>query len=180
VNARTTRTEGECDAALALWAAARHKWGEGKVHIVDPESAGRPFEERKTMCGHRISMIAGSPATEGEATCMGCVRSLDARAARARREAEWAARSAEYEAQRAEENRQWWERYDDYLQSPEWAEKRRRVLERANHICEGCAAAPAVQVHHLTYQHVGDELLWELRAVCLSCHERAHSDRSAA
>lgn len=31
--------------------------------------------------------------------------------------------------------------------------------------------------NHLTYKNMGDEFLWELRAVCPSCHTRAHTER---
>ncbi len=65
-------------------------------------------------------------------------------------------------------------RYEEYMHSPEWAKKRQKVLRRCEYVCEGCGDKPAVQVHHLTYKHFGDEFLWELRGVCLDCHERYH------
>jgi 5-methylcytosine-specific restriction endonuclease McrA len=34
----------------------------------------------------------------------------------------------------------------------------------------------ATQVHHTTYKHVGNEFLWELRAICDECHDRFHED----
>lgn len=66
-------------------------------------------------------------------------------------------------------------RYDQYLQSPEWERKRAAVLKRANHVCEGCGTRRATQAHHLTYEHLYNEFLWELRAVCRECHERLHA-----
>jgi len=74
----------------------------------------------------------------------------------------------------------WWRWYDSYLQSPQWREKRRLVLRRANGICEGCLAERAVHVHHKTYAHVGNELLFELAALCDGCHERVHDDNPNA
>lgn len=65
----------------------------------------------------------------------------------------------------------WKDRYQAYLRSPEWREKRTQVLARANGVCESCGAAFATEVHHTTYDHVFDEPLWELRAVCRACHE---------
>jgi 5-methylcytosine-specific restriction endonuclease McrA len=41
-------------------------------------------------------------------------------------------------------------------------------------VCEGCREQPASEVHHLTYEHVGEEFLWELEAVCDDCHSRVH------
>jgi hypothetical protein len=67
-----------------------------------------------------------------------------------------------------------WEKYNEYLNSPEWREKRELVLRRANGICEGCGKVNATQVHHLNYAHVGREMLFELVAVCDACHEIIH------
>lgn len=67
-----------------------------------------------------------------------------------------------------------WEKYNEYLRTPQWAEKRALVLKRANGICEGCGVNAATQVHHLTYAHVGREMLFELVAICDACHEVVH------
>lgn len=64
--------------------------------------------------------------------------------------------------------------YRAYLRTPEWQERRLLVLQRAGYICEGCLKAPATQVHHMSYEHCGDEFAWELRAVCDPCHDRYH------
>jgi hypothetical protein len=93
------------------------------------------------------------------------------------REARWAAecerRQAEWAAGRAE----WFDEHNEYLKSPQWWAKRIAVLKRAKGICEGCLSASAEHVHHLSYDHWRDELLWELVAVCRACHERAHGRR---
>lgn len=65
--------------------------------------------------------------------------------------------------------------YKDYLQSPEWRAKRKKVLERAGGICEGCMESQANTVHHLTYQNCGNEFLFELAALCEYCHDRYHN-----
>jgi hypothetical protein len=72
------------------------------------------------------------------------------------------------------EKAEWWRWYNKYLQSTEWRVRRDLVMARAEGVCEGCRSRPAVQVHHLTYDHVGNEFLWELAAVCNQCHDRAH------
>lgn len=74
---------------------------------------------------------------------------------------------------------QWWDGYNKYLASPQWREKRSLVMKRANGVCEGCGKFPASQVHHLTYDHVGNELLFELVAVCNACHELVHNKGAA-
>jgi 5-methylcytosine-specific restriction endonuclease McrA len=65
--------------------------------------------------------------------------------------------------------------YDDYLRSDAWKRRAAKILQRANGVCEGCLSNPASEVHHLTYQNIGQEFAWELRAVCRSCHSRIHS-----
>jgi hypothetical protein len=69
-----------------------------------------------------------------------------------------------------------WRRYNIYLQSESWKQKRLKVLKRANFVCEGCLHRKATQVHHLTYTHCFDEFLWELVAVCDECHNKIHPD----
>lgn len=77
---------------------------------------------------------------------------------------------------RAEQRReQWFAEYNQYLQSDEWATRREKVMKRAGGVCEGCRENRATQVHHLTYDNVGRELLFELVAICDDCHEIAHS-----
>lgn len=76
------------------------------------------------------------------------------------------------EERRKAQYRDWYN--NDYLRSRKWIEKRKAVMQRADGICEGCLTNPATQVHHLTYDHVGDELLFELVAVCDDCHAKAH------
>jgi 5-methylcytosine-specific restriction endonuclease McrA len=66
--------------------------------------------------------------------------------------------------------------YDQYLKSTEWRDKSKRVIARAGGICEGCLERKATQAHHISYRHIYNEFLWELRAVCEPCHHRAHVD----
>lgn len=66
------------------------------------------------------------------------------------------------------------DKYQAYLCSHEWAEKRKAVLERCGGICERCKINQADSVHHLTYQHKYAESLDELRAFCRGCHEYTH------
>lgn len=68
-----------------------------------------------------------------------------------------------------------WQAYEKYLVSPKWQERRKKVLSRAAGLCEGCRENAATQVHHLSYEHVGDEFLFELVAVCDACHEKLHA-----
>lgn len=88
-----------------------------------------------------------------------------------------AARIAQYDAEREASRREWHSEYAQYLRGPKWAEKRRKVLERCKGVCEGCGDAKATEVHHLTYEHVYEEFLFELVGLCRACHDRIHPDR---
>jgi hypothetical protein len=74
-----------------------------------------------------------------------------------------------------QEEEQWWNEYDEYLNTDEWGRRRSLVMNRAGGMCEGCRERRATQVHHLTYKHVKNEFLWELVAICDICHGRIHS-----
>lgn len=67
--------------------------------------------------------------------------------------------------------------YYDYLQTEKWHIKREAVLDRDNYICQaqlnGCTMR-ASQAHHKTYEHIFDEPLFDLVAVCRACHQRLH------
>jgi 5-methylcytosine-specific restriction endonuclease McrA len=65
--------------------------------------------------------------------------------------------------------------HNAYLDSPAWKDRRRLVMERAQGLCEGCRQASATEVHHLSYSHWGQELLFELVALCGDCHDRIHA-----
>jgi 5-methylcytosine-specific restriction endonuclease McrA len=65
--------------------------------------------------------------------------------------------------------------YHAYLATPAWSIRRARVLERAGHLCEGCRRRRPVEVHHLTYERAGREMLFDLVAVCRECHEAIHA-----
>ena len=66
--------------------------------------------------------------------------------------------------------------YQQYLLSATWKSKRERVLQRDDHRCRACGDAQALEVHHKSYQNIGDEPLFELVAVCRECHQRLHQD----
>lgn len=68
---------------------------------------------------------------------------------------------------------------EEYLQSPEWKAKRELVLKRDNNLCQHCLRRPATQVHHLSYEGVPNEPLWNLRAICRTCHAAIHGEDQA-
>ena len=67
--------------------------------------------------------------------------------------------------------------HKNYLLTPKWKEKRALVLKRCNGMCEGCQIKKAVIIHHLTYEHWGNEFLFELIGLCEDCNNRIHTDK---
>jgi hypothetical protein len=65
--------------------------------------------------------------------------------------------------------------YHSYINSKEWkTNKRTEVLRRSGGVCERCHKWPVVNVHHLTYERLGNELLEDLLGVCTKCHKELH------
>lgn len=157
-----------------LWQADPHKYGPGKTHIICDE------DKTRSRCGKAIDAIPGSPVIgNGKADCQTCLSAQKAKE-------DWAVKSAQYAAEeearrieREQNEAEFWDRYNAYLRSPEWRAKANAVLARAGHVCEGCGVARASTAHHVTYENCFAEFLWELRAVCTSCHDRFHAARDA-
>lgn len=75
-------------------------------------------------------------------------------------------------------NAEWWEDYGEHLESPRWEAIRRKVLDRARGVCEGCGERKErFHVHHKTYQRTGYEMLFDLVALCIDCHRIMHPDK---
>jgi len=88
-----------------------------------------------------------------------------------------------YRSQKLEENKQVEkayrkEFYSEYMKSDKWKAIRLKVLKRDDYLCQACLDAPAQDVHHKTYENIGDELMYELISVCRHCHfNRIHKDK---
>lgn len=109
---------------------------------------------------------------------------MDAAAAYARiwddRDRHFAAEQENLKIRRSLKQEEWWAKYNDYLRSEEWFRRRRGVLARDNYLCQACLERPAGEVHHLTYDHVFNEPLFDLVSVCKQCHgQLTHLDRCA-
>lgn len=64
--------------------------------------------------------------------------------------------------------------YKQYLQTPEWQERRKAALKRAGHSCQVCNRRRMLHVHHRTYERRGVELARDLIALCDECHALYH------
>jgi hypothetical protein len=82
-----------------------------------------------------------------------------------------AERLAHWDAEKQARANAWWARYSAYLRTEKWRKKSALVIQR-DVTCQACMSAPATQAHHLTYEHVGDEPLFDLKGVCHRCHEK--------
>lgn len=66
--------------------------------------------------------------------------------------------------------------YQEYLQTPEWQERRQRHLKSAGYRCQVCNQAKGpLDVHHRTYERRGDEYYKDLLLLCRTCHEIFHT-----
>lgn len=64
--------------------------------------------------------------------------------------------------------------YELYLQSPEWRERREQLMETVGASCEFCGNEEHLQVHHLSYEDLGQESLQQLAVLCKWCHADWH------
>jgi hypothetical protein len=72
-------------------------------------------------------------------------------------------------------NTEWKNRYNEYLFSYDWRQKRNLVIENDYHNCTKCQSKDNLQVHHMTYENVGKEDIRDLITLCRDCHTEIHS-----
>lgn len=64
--------------------------------------------------------------------------------------------------------------YAEYLKTDHWATKRAAALTRYHHHCMLCNAQSSLQVHHNTYERLGEEADNDLIVLCKACHYKFH------
>ena len=64
--------------------------------------------------------------------------------------------------------------YQDFLLSDIWVEKRDYVIKLRG-CCEECESTKNLNVHHLTYERVGNEKGKDLKVLCRDCHDKVHN-----
>jgi hypothetical protein len=67
-------------------------------------------------------------------------------------------------------------RYDDYIRSANWRKRADKALKRDQYVCQACGDARATEVHHLTYERLYEEPLFDLVSVCHDCHTKLHPE----
>lgn len=66
-------------------------------------------------------------------------------------------------------------RYRTYIGSPAWARKRVQYFVAYGKKCQACTATTGLQVHHVSYDRLGDEPLGDLVGLCETCHQLVHT-----
>ncbi len=66
------------------------------------------------------------------------------------------------------------ELYRKHMKSVKWNNIRRKVIALQSNMCFGCGEIGIDDIHHLTYKHLGNEFLFELKGLCRKCHKRLH------
>lgn len=65
--------------------------------------------------------------------------------------------------------------YREYLESDEWRRKRAEAIDRAGGRCVICAySGRNLDVHHRSYENIGNEGPEDLVVLCRLCHTRHH------
>lgn len=68
--------------------------------------------------------------------------------------------------------------YREYVASTAWRLRRAKEIAKAGGACQECghtgSAGIPLQVHHLRYDNLGDELERDLVVLCKLCHECRH------
>lgn len=71
--------------------------------------------------------------------------------------------------------------YGDYLRSPWWKFIRHVKIDDAGQNCQLCSATEGqLDVHHRTYERLGDEQLDDLTVLCRKCHSKFHDKEPGA
>lgn len=63
--------------------------------------------------------------------------------------------------------------YPEYLQKEHWAQVRAEKIEQKP-LCECCRKRTAREIHHVSYENKGCELMEDLRSLCQQCHKEWH------
>ena len=85
-----------------------------------------------------------------------------------------------------EQSLAWWDKYNAYLKTPQWAALRRNVIRRDNCKCQNCfrtVTEEMAHVHHTSYvgfNRLGYSYAFECVTLCRNCHTNFHIDQSGA
>lgn len=69
--------------------------------------------------------------------------------------------------------------YYEYIQSDKWYARTESIRRRKGGRCECCCMRRGSEVHHRTYERLGNERDEDLLHVCKPCHRRIHKKGNA-
>lgn len=168
------------------WKADDHEFGRGKVHWIKDKPDGQwddyePARRKKLLCGRWLDATPGKPISDPHPdaiTCGGCMNKKISLDEAPFQEEQRRKQQIAWEANRIQEQQAWREQRFAELRERyarwDWDLLRKKVLSRDNHQCQGCGGARATTVHHLTYDRLGSEMLFDLISVCSQCHAKIH------
>ena len=66
--------------------------------------------------------------------------------------------------------------YTDYLQTEYWRKVMENKIKQSGNKCQLCGSTKNLNVHHNSYEHIGNELnhLNDLVVLCKDCHKKFH------
>jgi len=68
--------------------------------------------------------------------------------------------------------------YRAYLSTPWWRQRRNAALRIAGYACQRCGVKRELEVHHTSYQRLGEEIDTDLEVVCRGCHVGHHTNET--
>ena len=60
--------------------------------------------------------------------------------------------------------------YQQYIMTPAWKAKAAETKKRDGNRCKWCGSPDNLEVHHLSYAHLGNERPNEIITLCHGCH----------
>src|SRR5574337_534896 len=146
----TGRGDGYCDKCLALFTSKKLD-----EPISKPISSSIPKQtENCKSCGNKLR---NKDVKRGRDTCQRCRKTEKATNPRKHKDKQ------EYSKE-----------YLTYLKTPGWQAKRKRTLEFYGRRCAVCYKGGLVDIHHRTYNRLGNELDTDLIVLCRECHKLFH------
>lgn len=69
--------------------------------------------------------------------------------------------------------------YSDYLNSQHWLKFRNKIIFERGYRCEECGWDENLNVHHDSYDNLGNEKPSDVRLLCYRCHMEFHENENA-
>jgi len=125
------------------------------------------FVQSRNELQERVRAARGGSRNRGPSTLCADCRTVGF----AEREAAW---KVQQEQMQQRERKLRTMPYREYLQTPEWQERRKAALKRAGYKCQVCNRSRQLHTHHRTYERRGAELARDLIVLCDECHALYH------